>query len=66
MLTLMIVGGLFTRGNAPIGGIVTATIGGIFFIAGWLPGTTTALMVIIALLIGALAYAARQDRGVAG
>lgn len=60
LLTMM--GGLFGAVNPGIGGISVSVTGGIMWMVGWLPGQTTGLMVILALFVSILAYAARRAR----
>jgi hypothetical protein len=64
MALLLVVAGLFTRANAGIGSIATAGVGGILFYLGWLNGVATGLAVVVAMLIGVLAYARQQRSGV--
>lgn len=66
MLSLFIVGGLFSRANAQVGAISVASLGGMFWMIGWLPSTTTGLMVAVALLIAVLSYVAQRKSGVVG
>jgi len=66
MLSLFVVGGLFSRANAQVGAISVASLGGMFWMIGWLPPSTTGLMVAVAILIAVLSYVARQKAGVAG
>ena len=63
MLALFGVAGLFGAANPGIGGIAVASTGGFLFLAGWLPDETGGLMVVLALFIAALSYAARRARG---
>lgn len=64
MAVLLVVAGLFTRANAGIGAIATASVGGIFWFVGWFSGVATGLTVAVALMIGVLAYAKQQRGGV--
>lgn len=63
VVTLFVVAGLFGGVNPGVGGIAVASTGGFFFLINWLPGRTTGLMVLLALFIAVLSYAARQARG---
>lgn len=65
MAVLLVVAGLFTKANAGIGAIATASVGGIFWFVGWFSGVATGLSVAVALMIGVLAYAKQQRGGVA-
>jgi hypothetical protein len=64
MAVLIVVAGLFTRANAGIGAISTASVGGILWFVGWLNGVATGLTVVVAMLIGVIAYAKQQRSGV--
>jgi len=64
MAVLIIVAGLFTRANAGIGAISTASVGGLLWFMGWLNGVATGLTVVVAMLIGVIAYAKQQRSGV--
>jgi hypothetical protein len=63
MIVLIAVAGLFGAANPGIGGIATASVGGVFFLLGWLPDNTGGLMVGLALMIAVLSYGARRARG---
>jgi len=66
MVSLYVVAGLFSRANAQVGAISVATLGGMFWMIGWLPSSTTGLMVAVAILIAVLSYVAQRKTGVAG
>jgi len=63
MIVLIAVAGLFGAANPGVGGIATASVGGVFFLLGWLPDNTGGLMVGLALMIAVLSYGARRARG---
>lgn len=63
MIVLIAVAGLFGAANPGVGGIATASVGGVFFLLGWLPDSTGGLMVGLALMIAVLSYGARRARG---
>lgn len=65
ILALVGVAGLFGAANPGIGGIAVASTGGLLWMVGWLPDGTGGLMVILALFIAVLSYAARKARGTA-
>jgi hypothetical protein len=60
---ILVVGGLFSAGNARIGAIVVPAIGGILFYLGWLSGVAGASTVVLALALGA-GYNLVTTRGV--
>jgi len=60
---ILVVGGLFSAGNARIGAIVVPAIGGILFYLGWLNGVAGASTVVLALALGA-GYNLVTTRGV--
>lgn len=64
MAVLIVIAGLFTRANAGIGAISTASVGGLLWFMGWLNGVATGLTVVVAMLIGVIAYAKQQRSGV--
>ena len=64
MAVLIVIAGLFTRANAGIGAISTASVGGLLWFMGWLNGVATGLTVVVAMLIGVIAYAKEQRSGV--
>lgn len=63
MLLLFGVAGLFGAANPGVGGIAVAGVGGLFFMAGWLPDATGGLMVLLALFVAVLSYVGRKARG---
>ncbi|WPH59268.1 hypothetical protein AFNJKBDN_CDS0051 [Halorubrum virus V_ICIS4] len=60
---LFVVAGLFGGVNPGVGGIAVASTGGFFWMLGWMPGSTTGLMVLLAFFVAVLSYGARQARG---
>jgi hypothetical protein len=60
---ILVVGGLFSAGNARIGAIIVPAIGGILFYLGWLSGVAGASTVVLALALGA-GYNLVTTRGV--
>lgn len=60
---ILVVGGLFSAGNARIGAIVVPGVGGILFYLGWLDGVAGAATVVLALSLGA-GYNLVATRGV--
>ena len=63
VVALFVMAGLFGAANPGVGGIAVASTGGFFWMLGWLPDSTGGLMVILALFIAVLSYAARKARG---
>lgn len=60
---ILVVGGLFSAGNARIGAIIVPGVGGILFYLGWLDGVAGAATVVLALSLGA-GYNLVATRGV--
>jgi len=63
VVALFVIAGLFGAANPGVGGIAVASTGGFLFFLGWLPDSTGGLMVILALFVAVLSYAARKARG---
>jgi hypothetical protein len=60
---ILVVGGLFSAGNARIGALVVPGLGGVLFYIGWLDGVAGGATVVLALALGA-GYNLVTTRGV--
>jgi len=57
MVGLVVLGGLFSRANAGVGAVVVASVGGMLWLAGWMPAAASGITVAVALVVAGLAYA---------
>lgn len=64
MLGLIVLGGLFTRANAAVGALVIATLGGMLWMAGWMPAAASGATIAVAMLIGTLGYVIQKRRAI--
>lgn len=64
MLGLIVLGGLFTRANAAVGALVIATLGGMLWLAGWMPAAASGATIAVAMLIGTLGYVIQKRRAI--